>query len=128
MKASQIISCDACAGDNDISIAVQEVVYHIWLHLLSVTGFLCPFPAANVGPTPPVFPSTKVVWTHIPSDEGADVGCPARSGQHALDAPVDALVSAGALAIPDAKPIGTALTSLPPSPYQCRESAGSACQ
>lgn len=48
-------------------------------------------PAANVGPTPPLFPSAKVVWTHIPSDEGADVGCPARSGQHGLNAPVDAL-------------------------------------
>ena len=47
MKASQVISCDACAGDNDISIAVQEVVYHIWSHLLAVTGFLRPSTSAN---------------------------------------------------------------------------------
>ena len=78
-------------------------------------------PAANVGPTPPLFPSAKVVWTHIPSDEGADVGCLARSGHHALNT-VYALVSVGAPAVPDVIPIGTALTSLPPSPYQCRVS------
>ncbi|DBA71384.1 TPA: hypothetical protein ACH3X2_011190 [Trebouxia sp. C0005] len=79
-------------------------------------------PAANVGPTPPLFPSAKVVLTHIPSDDAADVECLARNGQHALNSPVDALVSGGAPAVPDAKPIGTALTHLLPSPYQCRVS------